>query len=59
MESRRWTPAELHSALEQYEAEAMASSLKNTTKLTYIVHAKRFIDWLDGGYKFPEAPEQA
>ncbi|MFI9810698.1 hypothetical protein [Saccharothrix variisporea] len=59
MDGRTWTAAELRSELDRYEAEAMASRLKSTTKLTYIVHARRFLDWLDGGYKFPEPPKTA
>jgi hypothetical protein len=39
--------------LERYQAEAEASSLALPTKHTYVIHARRFVDWLGGGYQFP------
>jgi hypothetical protein len=49
----RWGLAELAAALERYEAQAEASSLALPTKHTYVIHARRFVDWLGGGYQFP------
>jgi hypothetical protein len=50
---QQWSLAELRAALDRYEADAVASTLKTSTKLTYVVHARRFVDWLGGGYEFP------
>jgi hypothetical protein len=49
----QWSLAELAVALDRYEVQADASTLKISTKQTYVSHARRFVDWLAGGYEFP------
>lgn len=49
----QWSLAQLAAALERYETQAEASSLALPTKHTYVIHARRFVDWLGGGYQFP------
>jgi hypothetical protein len=48
-----WTLAELSAALERYQAQAEASPLALSTKHTYVIHARRFVDWLSDDYQFP------
>ena len=37
-------------ALSEYEEQVDATSLKSSTKVTYIQHARSFVSWLDGRF---------
>lgn len=45
-----WTVDELLVELERYEAELIEAGKKDSTVITYVDRAKRFVRWLDGEY---------
>ena len=38
-------------ALYQYESEVEAAPLRDSTKRTYLLHARNFVRWLDDGFE--------
>jgi len=59
MTARRgsWTVAELHEALEEFEAELRAAGLVDSSVRTYVDRSRYFVRWLDGDYH-PRGPNQ-
>jgi hypothetical protein len=47
-----WTMAELHEALERFEAEARRAGLRENTVGTYVERSRIFLRWLQGDYQF-------
>jgi hypothetical protein len=47
--SPSWLP-EVYAALRKYEAEVERAGLEDTTKRTYLLHARNFVRWLDGDF---------
>ena len=48
---------EVREALKRYEEEVTKSSLRLSTKSTYLQHPERFIRWMEDKYELPGADE--
>lgn len=59
MPARRasWTIAELHEALEDFEAELRTAGLVESSVRTYVDRSRYFVRWLDGDYH-PRGPNR-
>lgn len=42
--------SDVRAALRKYEAEVERANLEETTKRTYLLHARNFVRWLDGEF---------
>ena len=48
---------EVREAFKRYEEEVTKSSLRLSTKSTYLQHPERFIRWMEDKYELPGADE--
>lgn len=46
-----WPIAELHAALDEFEAELRSAGLMESSIRTYVDRSRYFVRWLDGDYQ--------